>query len=217
MILALLLAITLRPASHEIAQPGVVRFPLENAEKLRHTRWRGPGASGEWVPPQLTLSKPGVYWISAATPPIVRKLDPAAFQALHQAEQLDLIVNYRAQYKMEAKPVRLLHSTFAKTMLRIGPRESAAENVVLHLPVEFVLRAPSLVQLNFRGQPIAGIPVVANGKRVGVTNGAGQLPLAGLTGKLELRASVVRGYPDTSTADFEAFTATLTLPEVEAR
>ncbi|GAB4364518.1 MAG: hypothetical protein OHK0021_08330 [Bryobacter sp.] len=217
MIPILLIALTLRPPSHEVPQPGAIQIPVENAARLRHTRWKAGTLSGEWLPPKLVLSKPGTYWISAAEPERLRTLSAKEFSALAQAEGLELIRDYRSQYKLEAQPVRILRSQYAKTMLRIGPRNSDNAPVVLNLAIEFVLRGPNLVQLNFRSQPIAGIPVLANGKLLGYTNAAGQLPLGNVPGAVELRASVVRGYPDRSTADWEVFTASLTLPEAAAR
>ncbi len=216
MILFLAFALYLTPPSHELAQPGSVRFDLTEPQLL-HTRWRSPAANGNWAPPEIRLSQPGTYWISAATKARVLTLDPKAFATEAGRLGLEMIVDYRKSYNLQAKPLRMVHSAYAKTMVRVGALRSDSAELLLHLPVELVLRAPSLLQLNFRGQPIAGIPVMINGKKFGYTNGAGQLPLSGLPGRLEVSASVVRAYPDRSTADWEVFTATLTLPELNLR
>ncbi len=214
--LALSFALFLTPPSHETSAPARIEFKLGDAN-LIHTRWKSGAARGEWIAPRLVLSQPGKYWISAGTKSRVKRYAPLDFDALSGRQSLDLIVEYRKKYKLTAQPVRILESDFAKTLLHVGPRKPDESNQILNLPIEFELRYPTLLQLNFRGKPIAGIAVLVNGKRLGVTNGAGQIPIAGLDGKLEIAASVVRAYPDHTTADWEVFTATLTLPELSLR
>ncbi len=209
-------AIYLAPPSHSIARPGPVSLPLAGP-RFVHTRWKGAGTEGLWAPPQLQLPQTGAYWVSAGAPARVKRYSPKEFHELAEASGLDLIANYRSKYKMGAQPVRLLENEYAKTLLRVGPSKPDATGVLLNLPAEFVLRYPTLLQLNFRGQPIAGIPVFVNGKRIGLTNGAGQIPLGEASGPLRVQASVVRAYPDHTTADWEVFTATLTLPPLEQR
>lgn len=220
-ILALSFALFLTPPSHEASAPARIEFKLADTN-LIHTRWksnaaRGATTQGEWLAPRLVLSQPGKYWISAATKSKVKTYTPADFETLHAKHSLDLIASYRKQYKLTTRPVKILESDYAKTLLHVGPRKPDEPNQILNLPIEFDLRYPTLLQLNFRGAPIAGIPVIVNGKRIGLTNGAGQIPIAGQDGKLEISATVVRAYPDRSTAEWELFTATLTLPELALR
>lgn len=223
LLFALGFALVLNPPAFEASAPARIEFKLADTN-LIHTRWKsnaaqGATTQGEWLAPRLVLSQPGKYWISAATKSKIKTYSPADFEALHAKQSLDLIASYRKQYKLTARPVKILESDYAKTMLYVGPRKPDEPNQILNLPVEFELRYPTLLQLNFRGAPIAGIPVIVNGKRLGLTNGAGQIPIAGsgLDGKLEISASVVRAYPDRSTAEWEVFTATLTLPELSLR
>lgn len=215
-ILVLSFALFLTPPSHEASAPARIEFKLADTN-LIHTRWKSNTARGEWLAPRLVLSQPGKYWVSAATKSKVKTYSPADFENLHARQSLDLIASYRKQYKLTARPVKILESDYAKTLLHVGPRKPDEPNQILNLPIEFDLRYPTLLQLNFRGAPIAGIPVIVNGKRIGVTNGAGQIPIAGQDGKLEISATVVRAYPDRSTAEWEVFTATLTLPELSLR
>jgi hypothetical protein len=214
--LLLAFALYLIPPSHELAQPGSVRFNATEPN-LIHTRWRAESRSGSWIAPEISLAQAGTYWISAATKARVKSYAPQAFDEAAARFGLEMIADYRKTYKLQTKPTRLLESTYAKTMIRVGAAKASDPGLPLHLPIELILRAPTLLQLNFRGQPIAGVPVMVNGKRLGYTNGAGQLPLAGQTGKLEISASVARAYMDRATADWEVFTATMTLPEVARR
>lgn len=216
LVFALAFALVLTPPTHEASAPASIDFKLSD-NNLVHTRWKSNAAQGQWLAPRLLLSQPGKYWISAGTKPKVKRYTPADFEALSKQHSLDLIADYRKKYKLTAQPVRLLENEYAKTLLHVGPRKPEEPNQLLNLPIEFDLRYPTLLQLNFRGAPIAGIPVIVNGKRLGITNGAGQIPIAGLDGKLEISATVVRAYPDHTTADWELFTTTLTLPELSLR
>jgi hypothetical protein len=209
-------ALVLNPPAFEASAPARIEFKLSDTN-LIHTRWKSSTTQGEWLAPRLVLSQPGKYWISAGTKSRVKRYTPSDFEVLSLRQSLDLIAEYRKKYKLAAQPVRILENEFAKTLLHVGPRKADEPSQILNLPIEFDLRYPTLLQLNFRGAPIAGIPVLVNGKRLGVTNGAGQIPIAGLDGKLEISASVVRAYPDHTTADWEVFTATLTLPELSLR
>lgn len=206
----------LTPPAYETGAPATVKFPAVETARL-HLRWKSLAGGGAWALPGPTLAQPGQYWISAATKPRVKRYSPAEYEAHAARYALDLVSEYRKKYKLTAQPTRLLESTYAKTTIRVGGKREDTSALLLHLPIELVLRYPTLLQLNFRGQPLAGIPVMVNGKRQGLTNGAGQLPIAGLDGKLEISASVIRAYPDHTTADWEVFTATLTLPELALR
>lgn len=214
--LALGFALVLNPPTFEASAPASIDFPLTETN-LTHTRWKSGASQGEWLAPRLTLSRPGKYWVSAGAKPLLKRYSPAQFEDLHARLALDLIADYRKKYKLTAQPVRILENTYAKTMLYVGPRKPDEPNPLLNLPIEFDLRYPTLLQLNYRGAPVPSIPVIVNGKRLGLTNGAGQISIAGQDGKLEISATVIRGYPDHTTADWEVFTTTLTLPPLPLR
>ncbi len=211
----LLATLFLTPGTHHVAAPGPVGIPLAGPAYL-HLRWKSDKASGYWTPPTLTLPAPGAYWISAATKPVIRSYKAADFEALLRQEGIAMILQYRRQYKMTAVPAKILASDFAKTLVEVGPSPAIAATA-LNLPVELILLHPQLIQLNFRGQPIYDIQINIDGRPFGRTNGAGQLPLPSLTRAVKISATVARSYPDHSTADWEFFTATLTLPALNER
>lgn len=138
------------------------------------------------------------------------------FNRLIASEGLSVVEEYRKKYRQQDKPGRYVASEYAKTMITVGPPEPI-QPLELNLPIEFVLRYPQLLQLNFRGAPIEGIQVSLNGKAIGRTNGAGQLPLPLLNSGSKLTATVVRVYPDPSTAPWEFFHASMTLPPLSQR
>ena len=203
------------PGSHELATPGPVSIPLPGPDHI-HLRWKSLRSSGYWEPPTLKLPFAGTYWVSAATKSKVRTIPAATFNQLVINDGLTMVQQYRKQYKQLNEPGRIVTSDYAKTMITVGPPEPIAP-VELNLPVEFILRYPQLVQLNFRGQPIEGIQISLNGKPIGITNGAGQLPLPVLNFPAKLTATVVRAYPDPGTAPWEFFNASLTLPPLSNR
>lgn len=205
----------LLPGSHELATPGPVSIPLPGQD-LIHLRWKSLKSSGYWSPPTLKLPFAGTYWVSAATKSIVRTITAQTFNKLLVQEGISVVQDYRKQYKQTNQPGRIVTADYAKTMITVGPPEPI-QPVELNLPIEFVLRYPQLVQLNFRGQPIEGIQVSLNGKPIGRTNGAGQLALPSLNSPTKLTATVVRVYPDQSTAPWEFFNASLTLPPLSQR
>lgn len=205
----------LLPGSHELATPGPVSIPLPGPDFI-HLRWKSLQSSGYWSPPTLKLPFAGTYWVSAATKSTVRTIPAPAFNQLITQEGIMVVQEYRKQYKQQNLPGRIVTADYAKTMITVGPPQPI-QPVELNLPIEFVLRYPQLVQLNFRGQPIEGIQISLNGKPIGRTNGAGQLPLPNLNSASKLTATVVRVYPDQSTAPWEFFNATLTLPPLSQR
>lgn len=211
----LLATLFLTPGTHHVAAPSPVSIPLAGLSYL-HLRWKSDKASGYWTPPTLNLPAPGAYWISAATKPVIRAYKPADFELLLRQEGVTMIQQYRRQYKLTGVPAKILASDFAKTLVEVGPSPAIAATT-LNLPVELILLHPQLVQLNFRGQPIYDIQINIDGRPFGRTNGAGQLPLPSLTRPVKLSATVARTYPDHSTADWEFFTATLTLPALNER
>jgi hypothetical protein len=175
----------------------------------QHTRWRAGNAQGEWTPPQFTPPAKGAYWISAAVKAKLQTLDAKAANTWAQEEGLNVILDYRRQYKMQDKSLRILTATYAKTLLLAGgtPNFPAPS---LNLPVELVLLNPTTLEVRFRGKPIADIQIKRDGKVLGRSNGMGQLVIAPGAGRLE--GTVVRPYPDRAEAEWEAFTATLLLP-----
>ena len=203
------------PGSHELATPGPVSIPLPGPDHI-HLRWKSLRSSGYWEPPTLKLPFAGTYWVSAATKSKVRTIPATTFNQLVINDGLTMVQQYRKQYKQQNEPGRIVTSDYAKTMITVGPPEPIAP-VELNLPIEFILRYPQLVQLNFRGQPIEGIQISLNGKPIGITNGAGQLPLPVLNFSAKLTATVVRAYPDPGTAPWEFFNASLTLPPLSNR
>ncbi len=211
----LLATLFLIPGTHQLAAPGPLSIPLAGPSYL-HLRWKSDNASGYWTPPTLNLPAPGTYWISAATKPVVRAFKATDFEQLLQKEGITMVQQYRRQYKLSAQPSKILASEYAKTMVEVGkPSPIAATS--LNLPVELILLHPQLIQLNFRGKPLYDIQINIDGTPVGRTNGAGQLPLPALSRATKMSATVVRSYPDHSTADWEFFTATLTLPQLDQR
>lgn len=213
--IALFVTLFLLPGTHELSAPGPVGIPLTGSNFL-HLRWKSLKSSGYWNPPSLTLPSTGTYWVSAATRPQVRSFTAAAFNQLIEQGGITMVQEYRRKYKLTNQPAKALSSDYAKTMITVGPPEPIAP-VELNLPIEFILRYPQLVQLNFRGKPISDIQISLNGKAIGRTNGAGQLPLPSLTSATRLSATVVRAYPDPTTAPWEFFNATLTLPPLSQR
>ncbi len=203
------------PGSHEFATPGPVSIPLPGPDYI-HLRWKSLRSSGYWEPPTLKLPFAGTYWVSAATKSKVRTIPAATFNQLLINDGLTVVQQYRKQYKQLSEPGRIVFADYAKTMITVGPPEPIAP-VELNLPIEFILRVPQLVQLNFRSQPIEGVQISLNGKPIGITNGAGQLPLPLLNFSSKLTATVVRAYPDPSTAPWEFFNASLTLPPLSQR
>jgi hypothetical protein len=214
-VIAFFATLFLIPGSHELATPGPVSIPLPGPDHI-HLRWKSLRSSGYWEPPTLKLPFAGTYWVSAATKSKVRTIPAATFNQLVINDGLTMVQQYRKQYKQLNEPGRIVTSDYAKTMITVGPPEPIAP-VELNLPVEFILRYPQLVQLNFRGQPIEGIQISLNGKPIGITNGAGQLPLPVLNFSAKLTATVVRAYPDPGTAPWEFFNASLTLPPLSQR
>lgn len=211
----LLATLFLIPGTHQLAAPGPLSIPLAGPSYL-HLRWKSDKASGYWAPPTLNLPSPGTYWISAATKPVVRAFKATDFEQLLRKEGITMVQQYRRQYKLSAQPSKILASEYAKTMVEVGnPRPITA--ITLNLPVELILLHPQLIQLNFRGQPLYDIQINMDGSPIGRTNGAGQLPLPSLSRATKMSATVVRSYPDHSTADWEFFTATLTLPQLDQR
>ncbi|WP_031500301.1 hypothetical protein [Bryobacter aggregatus] len=213
--IALLSTLFLIPGTHELVSPGPVNIPVAE-QKAQHLRWKSAKASGYWDPPTLTLPAPGTYWISAATRAVVRTVKAPDFEQLIRQEGISMVQQYRKQYKLSAQPARILSTDYAKTLVRVGAPEEIIP-IELNLPVELILLHPQLVQLKFRGQPVYDVQINLNGKPIGRTNGAGQLPLPALTQASQLTATVVRSYPDHTTADWEFFTATLTLPALSQR
>ncbi|MBM3763423.1 MAG: DUF4198 domain-containing protein [Acidobacteria bacterium] len=203
------------PGSHELATPGPVSMKLPGSDYI-HLRFKSLLTNGYWKPPSVKLPHAGTYWISAATKSVVRSIPAEAFNQLVVQDGLTMVEQYRKQYKQTGQPGRIVTSDFAKTMVTVGPPEPI-QPVELNLPIEFILRYPQLVQLNFRGQPIEGVQVSLNGKPIGRTNGAGQLALPLLNMPSKLTATVVRVYPDQSTAPWEFFNASLTLPPLSQR
>lgn len=203
------------PGSHELATPGPVSVPL-NGPGFLHLRWKSQRSSGYWEPPTLKLPFAGTYWVSAATKSQVRTIAAATFNQMLVQDGLSIVTQYRKQYKQTNEPGRVVTADYAKTMITVGPPEPISP-IELNLPIEFILRYPQLVQLNFRGQPIADIQVNLNGKAIGRTNGAGQLPLPLLNSATKLTATVARAYPDPTTAPWEFFNASLTLPPLSQR
>jgi hypothetical protein len=214
-VIALFATLFLIPGSHELATPGPASIPLPGPDYI-HLRWKSLRSSGYWEPPMVRLPFTGTYWISAATKSKVRNIPAPAFNQLLAQEGISFVQDYRKQYKQLNQPGRIVSADYAKTMITVGPPEPI-QPVELNLPIEFILRYPQLVQLNFRGQPIEGIQISLNGKPIGRTNGAGQLPLPVLNSPSKLTATVVRVYPDQSTAPWEFFNATLTLPPLSQR
>jgi hypothetical protein len=214
-VLAFFTTLFLLPGSHELATPGPVNIPLQGTNYL-HLRWKSLRNSGYWEPPTLRLPMAGTYWVSAATKTVVRNLPAQDFNRLLASEGLTVVEDFRKKYRQQDKPGRYVASEYAKTMITVGPPEPI-QPVELNLPIEFVLRYPQLLQLNFRGSPIEGIQISLNGKPIGRTNGAGQLPLPPLNSASRLTATVVRVYPDPSTAPWEFFHASLTLPPLSQR
>ena len=213
--IAFFVTLFLLPGTHELSAPGPVGIPLAGPGYL-HLRWKSLKSSGYWNPPSLTLPSTGTYWVSAATTPRVISFTAAAFNQLIERDGSTMVQDYRRKYKLTSQPGKALSSDYAKTMITVGPPEPIVP-VELNLPIEFILRYPQLVQLNFRGKPIPGIQISLNGKAIGRTNGAGQLPLPSLTSATKLSATVVRAYPDPTTAPWEFFNATLTLPPLSQR
>jgi hypothetical protein len=203
------------PGSHELATPGPVSLPL-NGPGYLHLRWKSQRSSGYWEPPTLKLPFAGTYWVSAATKSQVRTIPAATFNQMLVQDGMTIVAQYRKQYKQTNEPGRVVTADYAKTMITVGPPEPITP-IELNLPIEFILRYPQLVQLNFRGQPIADIQVNLNGKPIGRTNGAGQLPLPLLNSATKLTATVARAYPDPTTAPWEFFNASLTLPPLSQR
>lgn len=208
-------ALFLIPGSYELATPGSVQVPAPATAAI-HLRWKSLRSSGYWTPPTIRLPLAGTYWVSAATKSVVRTIPAATFDQLAAKAGLDVIIEYRKKNKLRNQPGRIVTADFAKTMITVGPPEPI-QPVELNLPIEFVLRYPQLIQLNFRGQPIEGVQVNLNDKPIGRTNGAGQLALPVLDSASKLSATVVRVYPDSSTAPWEFFNATLTLPPLSQR
>lgn len=211
----LLTTLFLIPGTHQIAAPGPVSIPLAGSSYL-HLRWKSDKTSGYWSPPSLTLPAPGTYWISAATKPKLITYKAAAFEQLLRQKGIAMVQQYRSRYKLSAQPATILASDYAKTMIEVGPASPIAATA-LNLPIELILLHPQLIQLSFRGVPIYDIQIDIDGQPVGRTNGAGQLPLPSLTRAVKISATVVRSYPDQSTAAWEFFTATLTLPALHQR
>jgi hypothetical protein len=214
-VIAFFTTLFLLPGSHELATPGPVNIPLKGSSYL-HLRWKSLRGSGYWEPPTLRLPIAGTYWVSAATKTVVRTMPAVEFNRLIASEGLSVVEEYRKKYRQQDKPGRYVASEYAKTMITVGPPEPI-QPLELNLPIEFVLRYPQLLQLNFRGAPIEGIQVSLNGKAIGRTNGAGQLPLPLLNSGSKLTATVVRVYPDPSTAPWEFFHASMTLPPLSQR
>jgi len=214
-VLVLFASLFLIPSTHEIPTPGVVQMPLAGSGHI-HLRWKSLRSSGVWTPPTVRLPFAGTYWVSAATKSVVKSYPAKEFAQLLAGNGLSMVEEYRAKYKQSAQVGRVVTSDYAKTMLTVGPPEPI-QPVVLNLPIEFVLLYPQLVQLNFRGQPIDGVQVNLNGKALGRTNGAGQIPLPNLNSATRLTATVARVYPDTTTAPWEFFNASLTLPPLSQR
>lgn len=206
----ILAAIFLIPTQHQIAAPGALNIPFAEPKPL-HLRWKSASQQGYWNPPSINLPAPGAYWVSAATPSKLRTLPAADANRYLREQGLSVVEAYRKQYKLEQQPLRVIHSQYAKTLVSVGPIETISL-ITLNLPVEIILRYASLLQVNFRGQPIPDIQVSLNGKVLGRTNGAGQIPLPELTAPTRLSATVARAYADPTTASWELFTATLTLP-----
>ena len=211
----LLATLFLIPGTHQLAAPGPLSIPLAGPSYL-HLRWKSDKSSGYWAPPTLNLPSPGTYWISAATKPVVRAFKATDFEQLLRQEGITMVQQYRRQYKLTAQPSKILASDYAKTMVEVG-KPSPIAATTLNLPVELILLHPQLIQLNFRGQPIYDIQINIDGTPIGRTNGAGQLPLPSLTRATKMSATVARSYPDHATADWEFFTATLTLPQLDQR
>lgn len=213
--IAFFVSLFLIPGSQELSAPGPVSIPLTGPNYL-HLRWKSLKSSGYWNPPSLNLPATGTYWVSAATKPQVRTFTAAAFNQRIEQDGITMVQDYRRKNKLTNQPAKALTSDYAKAMVTVGPPEPIAP-VELNLPIEFILRYPQLVQLNFRGKPIPDIQISLNGKAIGRTNGAGQLPLPVLSSASKLSATVVRFYPDISTAAWEFFNATLTLPPLSQR
>jgi hypothetical protein len=211
----LLATLFLLPPTHELAAPGTFQIPVAET-KPRHLRWKSAAKEGYWNPPNLTLPLPGQYWVSAATPAKLRTMQAAEFSRYLKQEGLTFVEDYRRKYKLLQQPAKVIQSEYAKTLVSIGPIQTLSL-ISLNLPVEFVLRYATLLQLNFRGQPIPDVQVTLNGQVLGRTNGAGQIPLPELTAPARLSATVARAYADPTTASWEFFTATLTLPALGKR
>jgi hypothetical protein len=214
-VLAFLVTLFLTPATHEIPTPGPVRIDMPGA-KHWHLRWKSLRGGGNWTPPNVQLPLAGTHWVSAATRSVVRTYSAGEFNQLVASQGLTVVEEYRKKYKQAGKPGRVVTSEYGKTMITVGPPEPI-QPVEMNLPLEFILRYPQLVQLNFRGQPIPDVLVLLNGKPLGRTNGAGQLPLPVLNTTARLAATVARVYPDASTAPWEFFHTTLTLPPLSQR
>lgn len=205
-----LAALFLVPSTWFLPQPGSITIPVQET-KLEHLRYRSTAGDGYWLPPNLALTKPGTYWVSAATKSVLKRIPAPQFNALLQAEGLTMVSDYRKTYKLEAKEGRVIVATYAKTLLSVGTQPEVTP-VSLNLPVEILLRYPTLLELRFRGAPAADVLINLDGKPIGRTNGAGQLPIAPLAAGAKFSASVVRAYMDRTTADWEVFVATLTTP-----
>jgi hypothetical protein len=214
-VIAFLAALFLVPGTHEVATPGVVNLPLPGNDYI-HLRWKSVRHEGYWKPPTLKLPFAGTYWVSAATKSVVRTIPADTFNKQIRDEGLTTVEDYRRKNRLTAQPGRIVSSEYAKTMITVGPPEPI-QPIILNLPIEFVLLYPQLVQLNYRGYPIEGVLVSLNGKPLGRTNGAGQLPLPVLSFASRLTATVPRVYPDPSTAPWEFFSASLTLPPLNQR
>lgn len=213
--LALFATLFLLPPTHELATPGPAKVPLPGTDFI-HLRWKSLRDSGYWAPPTIKLPFAGTYWLSAGTKSVVRTYSAEQFNQRIAEEGLTVVGEYRKRYKRLSQPERVVTAEYAKTMITVGPPEPI-QPIELNLPIEFVLRYPQLVQLNYRGRPIDGVQVNLNGKALGHTNGAGQLPLPSLNFPARLSATVARAYPDQDTASWEFFTATLTLPPLSQR
>ena len=172
--------------------------------------------------------EPGQYLIGYRSTRDFVEIEPQKFNEYLLAEGLDWVIERRAAEGEAEQPARELYSRCAKSLLEIGrdgPRDAWQINLGYTLELLPQLDPYRLepgqtlpVRLDYRGEPIADILVVAfrsdapEQRIERRTDAAGlvELPLDGPGTWLVKAVHIIRTRPDHPRAEWESFWASLT-------